>query len=59
MAKAPAGKTPKAITEAVPENYPDMPEAERKEIALRLARQVRAGLGRGGTVSEQLGLPGS
>jgi hypothetical protein len=51
--------TPKAVTEAIPADYADLHEDERKKIALRLARQVRAGLGLGGTVSEQLGLPRS
>lgn len=59
MADVPAGRTPKVVTEAVPADYADLPEAERKKIALRLARQVRAGLGIGGTVSEQVGLPRS
>ena len=51
------GKTPKAVTEQIPPDYATLPEAERQAIALRLARQLRAGLGLGGTVSEQVGLP--
>jgi len=47
------------VTEVVPANYHSLPEAEPMKIARRLARQVRAGLGHGGTVSEQLGLPRS
>jgi hypothetical protein len=50
--------TPKAITEAVPANYRELPEAERKKVALRLARQVRAGLGLGATISRWLSVPG-
>jgi hypothetical protein len=48
--------TPKVVTEQIPPDYRNLPEAERKKIALRLARQIRAGLGHGGMVSEQLGL---
>jgi hypothetical protein len=51
------GKTPKAVTEQIPPDYATLPEAERLAIALRLARQLRAGLGLGGTISEQVGLP--
>jgi hypothetical protein len=49
-------KTLKVITEAIPANYRELPKAERLAIARRLARQVRAGLGHGGTISEQLGI---
>jgi hypothetical protein len=44
----------KVITEKIPANYQDLPEAERKAIAWRLAGQLRAGLGPG-TISGQLG----
>lgn len=37
--------TSKAITEKIPANYAQLPEEQRKQIALRLARQIRAGLG--------------
>jgi hypothetical protein len=39
--------TPKVITEKIPENYRDLPPAERTVIARRLAGQLRAGLGHG------------
>jgi hypothetical protein len=56
---APDRETPKVITEKIPANYRSLPKAERIKIAWRLARQIRAGLGYGGTISEQLGLPRS
>jgi hypothetical protein len=52
-------KTPKVVTEQIPPDYRELPEAKRKKFALRLAWQVRAGLGRGGTISGQLGQPRS
>jgi len=55
----PAGRTRKVVSEEIPPGYHELPEAERKKIARRLARQVRAWLGHRGTVSEQLGLPKS
>ncbi len=39
--------TRKVMTGPVPANYADLPEAERMEIADRLAGQIQAGLGRG------------
>jgi hypothetical protein len=55
MADVPTGRTPKVITGQIP---PDsaLPEAEWKKIPLHLARQIRAGLGLGDMVSEQVGL---
>ncbi len=49
MAAGKAAKTgtKKVITGPVPANYADLPEAERMEIADRLAGQLQAGLGRG------------
>jgi hypothetical protein len=42
---SPPRPTRKAITEKIPQNYRDLPEEERKAIALRLARQLREGPG--------------
>lgn len=52
-------KTPKVVTEEILQDYQDLPGAARLAIARRLTRQVRARLGYGGTLSEQLGLPRS
>jgi hypothetical protein len=43
MAKAPAGPTPKVITEEIPPDYATLPEAERLAIARRLARRRPGG----------------
>jgi hypothetical protein len=51
-------ETPKIITERIPPDYRSLPEAERLEIARKPARQVRARLGPGATISSQLGVPG-
>lgn len=37
---------PKVITGPVPEDYAELPEEERMEIASQLAADIRSGLGR-------------